>query len=191
MAYPAPKHISPEEYLTMERNSAEKHEYFNGEIVAMAGATEEHNLIVSNLVGELHRFLKGKTCRVYPSDLRVSSPLFSSYMYPDVSIVCGETEKKEHDFDTLTNPTVVFEVMSRSTEQSDRGYKYFFYQKIPSLKEYILIDSNSYHAEIITLQDDRSWKMTEVDGLNEALYITSIDMQLALKDIYDRVSFDK
>ena len=79
--------------------------------------------------------------------------------------------------------------MSKSTEQNDRGYKYFYYQKIPSLKEYILIDSNSYHAEIIRLEEDRSWKITEIDGINEVLPINSIDMLLPLKDIYDRVSF--
>jgi Uma2 family endonuclease len=80
-------------------------------------------------------------------------------------------------------------VMSKTTEQNDRGYKYFYYQKIPSLKEYILIDSNSYHAEIIKLEDDRSWRMTEVDGINETLFINAINMHLPLKDIYDRVSF--
>jgi Uma2 family endonuclease len=189
MAYPVLKYVSPEEYLAMEVNSVDKHEYFNGEIVAMAGNTQNHNRIVNNLIGELHGFLKGKECESYPSDLRVATPLFTSYMYPDVTIVCGETEMMDNRFDTLTNPTVVFEVMSKTTEQNDRGYKYFYYQKIPSLKEYILIDSNSYHAEIIKLEDDRSWRMTEVDGINETLFINAINMHLPLKDIYDRVSF--
>ncbi len=189
MAYLVPKYVSPEEYFALEVNSREKHEYFNGEVVAMAGNTEKHNLIVSNLIGELHGFLKNNPCRVYPSDLRIATSLFESYMYPDVTIVCGETELKDDRFDTITNPSVVIEVMSKSTEQNDRGYKYFYYQKIPSLKEYILIDSNSYHAEIIRLEEDRSWKITEIDGINEVLPINSIDMLLPLKDIYDRVSF--
>jgi Uma2 family endonuclease len=188
MAYPALKYVSPEEYLEMERNSVEKHEYFNGEVVAMAGNTQNHNRIVNNIIGELHRFLKGKECESYPSDFRVATPLFQSYMYPDVTVVCGETELKENHFDTLTNPTVVIEVMSKTTEQNDRGYKYFYYQKIPSLKEYILIDSNSYHAEIISLDDDRRWGMTEISGISETLVINSIGMHLPMKDIYDRVS---
>lgn len=173
----------------MERKSIEKHEYFSGEIVAKEGATQNHNRIVFNISGRLHRFLLGKDCEGYTSDFRVASPLFESYMYPDVIIVCGEAILKDDCFDTLMNPTVVFEVMSRSTEQKDRGFKYFYYQKIASLREYILIDSNSCHAEVIRLDESRKWEIAEINGLEGMLYIQSIGMNLPMAEIYDRVSF--
>jgi Uma2 family endonuclease len=188
MAYPAIKYISAEEYLQMELDSVEKHEFFDGEIVAMAGNTISHNRIVNNLIGELHSFLKGKSCESYPSDFRVVTPLFDAYTYPDVSVVCGKTELKNGCFDTLTNPTVIIEVMSKTTEKNDRGYKYFYYLQIPSLKEYILIDSNSCHAEIIRVGEERNkWEIINIDGADGILHIESIDMKLPMAAIYDRV----
>ena len=190
MGYPAIKYITPQEYLELEINSIEKHEYFNGEIVGMAGNTKNHNLIVANLIGEIHAFLKEKNCNVYPSDFRLATPSFDSFMYPDVTIVCGETELKDTAFDTLTNPVVIIEVMSQSTENNDRGYKFFYYRQIPSIKEYILVDSMRCHAEIIRFGKDLKWEMININGLNEFISINAIDMQLPMKNVYDRVIFE-
>jgi len=189
MAYPAGTYISPEEYLQMEINAEEKHEYFDGQIIAMAGATENHNRIVANLIGELHNYLKDKDCDVFPSDLRVTTPLLSSYMYPDVSIVCGDIEKMEGTFDTVTNPAVVIEVMSPSTKERDMGFKFWYYLQIPSIKEYILIDGGSYSAKMIIKQGDNSFTTANIDGHDASLTIKSIGMTLPLADIYRKISF--
>ncbi len=188
MAAPALKYITPKEYLQMEILAYEKHEYFDGQVVAMAGAREAHNRIVANVIGELHAHLKGKTCDVFPSDLRIATPSSNSYMYPDVSIVCGDIKKKDGEFDTCTNPTVIIEVMSDSTRDRDMGYKFFYYQQIPSLKEYILIDSLTYFTETIYRQPDDSWKFDTVNDINSAVTVRSIDITLPLADIYYKVS---
>jgi len=189
MVNPAGKYISPEEYLEMETDAGEKHEYFDGHIFAMAGATEAHNRIVANLIGELHNFLKGKDCDVFPSDLRVTTPLFSSYMYPDVSIVCGNVEKREDNFDTVTNPSVVIEVMSPSTMDRDLGFKFWYYLQIPSLREYILIDAATYSVRTVLKQKDGSYKISNIQGMNSSINIDTIEMQLPLSDIYSKVLF--
>lgn len=190
MAHPVGKYISAEAYLEMERIAEERHEYFDGQIVAMAGATEIHNRIVANLIGEIHNFLKGKDCDVFPSDLRVTTPLLSSYMYPDVSIVCGDVEKQDNQFDTITNPSVVIEVMSMSTKDRDLGFKFWYYLQIPSLKEYILIDTATCSAKKITKQNDGSFKTFDISGQDKILTIESIKMGLPLSDIYRKVSFE-
>ena len=189
MAYPAGKQVSPQEYLEIEINAEDKHEYFDGQVVAMAGATEIHNRIVANLIGELHNFLKDKDCDVFPSDLRVTTPLLSSYMYPDVSIVCGHVEKRDDQFDTITNPSVIIEVMSPSTQERDLGYKFWYYLQIPSLKEYILIDSQTHSVKTITKQGDNFFKTFDINDVNSCLTISTIGMTLPLNDIYRRVSF--
>ena len=189
MAVPALKYITPNSYLEAEVKAAEKHEYFDGNVVAMAGAREAHNDIVANFIGELHAFLKGKSCKVFPSDCRVSTPSSNSYMYPDVSIVCNETEKRENEFDTVTNPSVIIEVLSDSTRNKDRGYKFFYYQQIPSLKEYILVDSTSYFVQCVYRQPDDSWKFHTIEDINACIAIRTIGLSLPLSDIYDHVSF--
>ena len=135
MGFPPYKYVAPQVYLEMEKVAFEKHEYIGGEIYAMAGATERHVRIVSNLTGEIHSFLKGKSCSEYPTDFRVATPILETYMYPDLSIVCGKAELKPDCFDTLTNPSAIFEVMSPSTEDRDKVLKFLFYRQIPSLKE--------------------------------------------------------
>jgi len=190
MGAAAVKFISPREYLEAEVLADEKHEYFDGNIVAMAGAREAHNSIVANLIGELHVFLKGKSCKVFPSDCRISTPSSNSYMYPDVSIECNETEKRENEFDTVTNPSTVIEVLSDSTREKD-GYKFFYYQQIPSLKEYILVDSKNYFVQCIYRQPDDSWKFETIRDINASVMIRSVGLQLPMKDIYDRIFFKK
>src|ERR1700761_6943812 len=124
---PAASYISPQEYLIHERASREKHEYFKGQVIAMAGASLAHNRIVGNLMREIGILLKNAPCEILPSDIRVSVPSGESYMYPDAVIVCGEPEMMDNKFETLKNPVVIFEILSPSTEDHDRGKKFFFY----------------------------------------------------------------
>ena len=190
---PAPKYnyISPEQYLEMERASDTKHEYYNGEVFAMAGALLPHNDVFHNVYGTLVPFLKGKGCKPYGSDLRIHIPENTLYTYPDISIICGKPETTDNFRDSIINPSVVIEILSKSTKDYDRGTKFFLYRSIKSLKEYILIDSTSISVEIFTRQNDNSWILTEFKQLSDSFFIATIGLTLHLKDIYDDVSFDE
>lgn len=183
----ATKQVSPQDYLRFERGAKEKHEYFEGQVIAMAGASLAHNRIVSNVIGEIRTHLKNKSCEILPSDIRISVPAFESYMYPDATIVCDKPEMEDDQFDTLKNPTVIFEVLSPSTEDYDRGKKFFFYRQIPSLKEFIVIDSTKYFIEVSSRQADGSWKFEEVNDVNSEMKIATIDCRLPLQELYKNV----
>lgn len=142
------KHYTPEEYLELEREADYKSEYYQGEIFAMAGAGRYHNRIVENLSIEIGTFLKKKLCRTYSSDQRIHIPANGLYTYPDLLIVCGKDQLLDEKKDTILNPKAIVEVLSESTEAYDRGEKFHFYRSIPTLDEYILIDSRRIAAEV-------------------------------------------
>lgn len=189
MGAPAIKYVSSQEYLQMERESATKHMYLDGEIVAMSGASLAHNDIVANLLREIGSFLKGKSCKIRPSDLRISVPSANSYTYPDATIICGKPEMEDDKFDTAMNPAVIFEVLSGSTKEYDRGNKFLSYQRILSLQEYILIDSFKKYAAIYTRQSTDLWKIETFEGNNSELPIKTIDYKLSFDDLYAEVEF--
>ncbi|MDB5208845.1 MAG: hypothetical protein JWR72_3920 [Flavisolibacter sp.] len=191
MASPALNYVSVEDYLLQEEAAEEKHEYVGGNIVAMAGASREHNQIVSNLIREVGSFFKGKGCDIFPSDFRVTTPTAKSYFYPDATIVCGATQMQPDIFDTLLNPVVIFEVISEGTEKIDRGYKFFYYQQIPSLQEYILIDSREYAIEVIRRQSDGLWKFDKYALADKQLHLASINYILSFADVYYRVQLPR
>jgi Uma2 family endonuclease len=182
-------YLSAEEYLEGERKAVEKHELINGKIITMKGASFNHNRIVRNMIAAIHGRLKGKSCEVFPSDLRVNIPSTNSFMYPDLTIVCGKPELLDEQFDNLLNPSVIIEVLSPSTESHDRGTKFFNYQQIDSLKEYILINSTSVLISTITKKDDGLWKFENITDLSALLTISTINQQLPLADIYEGVTF--
>jgi Uma2 family endonuclease len=188
---PAPKYnfISPEEYLEMERAAEYKNEYYNGQVMAMSGASLKHNIIEGNLITELSNFLKGKNCRALPNNMRIGTPSRDSYMYPDVSIVCGEIKLEDDKFDTLTNPSVIFEILSPSTRSIDKGRKFFFYQKIPTLQEYIMIDSTKRFIQFARKQPDELWKIDILDSKAETFFVRTIDFHLSIEQIYTGTGF--
>ena len=183
-ASPAIKPISAEEYLAMEETAEEKHEYYQGEIFVMPGATINHNTIVTNILVEIGQFLKGKPCRVFPSDLKVHMDKNSLFTYPDISIVCGGLLTWNNRNDVITNPVVLIEVLSKSTENYDRGEKFKLYRDLPSLKAYILISSREYLVEKLTRQNEHTWTFTELKGMENHLRIESIGLDIDLKEIY-------
>lgn len=189
MPHPLRKYVSPSVFLVEERSAKEKNELHNGQVVAIAGASLAHNEIVANVLGNVKNYLKGKSCRIYASDLRIAVPTADSFTYPDATVVCGKPEMLDNQFDTITNPTVIFEMMSPSTEQYDRGAKFFYYMQIPSLKEYILISSTKYFCQTAVKQLDGSWKFEEVTGEDGLLAIRSIEFQLPFKEVYENVTF--
>lgn len=186
-----PAYISPREYLTIERGSEEKHEYYEGEVVTMNGASLAHNDIVANLIGELVYYLKSSPCRPLPSSMRVCNPSAETYMYPDVVIVCGKPQLEDGNFDSLKNPSVIFEVLSPSTEKNDRGRKFYFYKQIPSLQEYILIDSNRQLIEIFRKQADASWHKESIIDPADFLNISTVNLRLPMKEVYRNVDFSE
>lgn len=186
-AQPRP-YLTETEYLEREQTSPIKHEYYAGEVFAMAGGSEAHNLIASNVNASIYAQIRGRGCRIYPSDMRIKIVNTGLYTYPDLTIVCGtpdfvNTKKR----DTLLNPTIIIEILSSSTERYDRGVKFQNYRSIETLKEYILIAQNTYHVERYIRQEGNTWLLTEATGMESTIALESIQVTLALADVYELV----
>ena len=189
----AQTHLTPEEYITLERKAipdAEtvRSEYINGEIINMPGASFAHNLITNNISGELHARLKGSTCAVFANDMRISVPTAKSYFYPDVGVVCEDPRFEDDVFDSLLNPIVIVEVLSPSTEAYDRGEKFAHYRQLTSLQEYVLVSQDQIRVDHYRRQE-RLWIFTDIEKHDETLQLPSLQCELPLQDIYARVTF--
>lgn len=184
-------YVTPEEYLERERATEEKHEYFQGEVFAMVGASFAHVTIVSNVNASLHSQLKGKSCQAFATDLRVNVSRTGLYTYPDAGVVCGEPEFGDKHRDTLLNPKILIEVLSPSTEAYDRGKKSAHYRTIESLTEYLLVAQDQLRIEQYIRQPSGDWLLHEVSGLDGSIRLPSIECELKLAEVYDRIEFDK
>lgn len=182
----AQTYLTPEEYLTFERKATTKHEYVNGQIVAMSGASFAHNFITANTANQLYNQLMDSECRVATSDMRVKVTEIDSYFYPDVVVVCGEPRAEDDTFDTLLNPTLIVEILSPSTETYDKGEKFEHYQQIAFLKDYILISQDKVCIEHYCREGSK-WLQTEFAELEDVLSLRSIGCELRLQDVYRRV----
>lgn len=171
------------EYLELEEISGIKHEYLNGEVVAMAGATPEHVALATALAGRLFNLTVGGRCRTYGSDLRVRVRATGLATYPDVAIVCEPLERDPESPTHCTNPVAIFEVLSSSTEAYDRGEKREHYQQIESLREYVILAQDRQHAEKWTRNESGGWKH-EVIGPDGALVLETVRGSIALADLY-------
>lgn len=178
--------ISEADYLELERKALHKSEYYKGEIFARAGASINHNKIVASILGAISQHLKGKKCSYFPSDLRVYNAENTLYTYPDVIIVCRKEEYLDDKFDTLLNPTVIFEILSPATEDYDRGTKFKLYRTIPSLQNYILVNSTELAAEVYTRSNDK-WILSTTKDKNDSVYISAINYNLLLSDVYGQI----
>jgi len=181
--------LTPEEYLGQERRAEAKSEFHDGEVLAMAGASYVHNLIVANVIRELGTQLKGRPCTVLPSDVRVRIEASNRYVYPDVTVVCGEPAFTDREQDTLVNPTLLVEVLSKGTRNYDRGEKFEHYRTLESFAEYVLLAQDRPHCEHYVRQADGRWILTETKRLDDVLSLTTIGCELALGEAYDKVSF--
>jgi Uma2 family endonuclease len=188
MAPLALPYVTPADYLAAERKSAQKSEYINGHVYAMAGASRVHNLIALNTASELRAQLRGRPCEAYVNDMRVKVERTGMYTYPDVIGLCEEPRFEDENVDTLLNPTVIIEVLSPSTERYDRGEKFAHYRRLESLREYVLIAQDIRRIDHYR-RDGDTWVLTEVSEPESALVISSISCTLQLSDIYDRVDF--
>ena len=184
-------YVSPEEYLRLERQAEYKSEYLNGEIFAMSGATRKHNLVTGNILSEFNRQLKGKACEAYASEMRVKITTGGLYTYPDVVVVCGEPEFEDNYLDTLLNPTVLVEVLSKSTERYDRIAKSSYYRTLDSLAEHLLVAQDEVRLEQYSRQSDGQWLLLDYRTLDDIAELKSTGCSLALRDVYDKVRFDE
>jgi Uma2 family endonuclease len=177
---------TPEEYLELERKAKSKSEYLNGRILAMAGASVEHNTITSNLVRSLGNAFLGRPCRVFSSDMRVKVSATGLYTYPDVLALCGDLLFDDLHRDTIANPAVIIEVLSPSTEAYDRGEKFAHYRRLDSLTDYVLVTQDKILVEHFVRQGSL-WVLDEKGTLEDTLHLTSIGCDLQLGEIYDKV----
>lgn len=189
MSTAAVKRYTVAEYLALERASPTKHEFFDGEIFAMAGATEPHNLVAGNAVTALNQALRHEPCRVYPSDMRVRCPS-GLRTYPDVSVACGQPQFEDERRDTLLNPLAILEVLSASTEKYDRGNKFENYQAIPSLREYVLVHQDRMRVEHYSRRDSGDdWVLKVVTDPAGSLHVPALGCEIPLSELYAKVEF--
>jgi Uma2 family endonuclease len=179
--------LTEKEYLEIERQAEYKSEFFEGQMFAMSGASRAHNLIVANLIFTLVLQLKNTPCQVYPSDMRVRVQENGLYTYPDVIVACGEEEFDDEHQDTLTNPLLIIEVLSKSTEAYDRGAKFTLYRQLGALSEYLLVDQSQPHVEQYVRQEGNHWLLSEAKGMDAVLTLSAVNASLSLADIYDKV----
>jgi Uma2 family endonuclease len=183
-------HLAPEEYLELERKSESRNEYLKGEVFAMTGASLRHNLIAGNIFAELKQQLKQTDCKVLMSDMRVSAPGATLYTYPNVVVVCDEAQLEDAHLDTLLNPCLIIEVLSKSTAAYDQDIKFGYYRTIETLTEYLLVAQDEHHGAQHIKQPDGRWLLADIRGLESRIELASVGCVLALSEVYDRVTLD-
>lgn len=189
MSTAAVRRYTVEEYLVLERDSETKHEFYDGEIFAMAGASKPHSLVAGNVYAALHAAVRDRDCYAYPSDMRIVCPT-GLFAYPDASVACdSEDVEVIRGLDTLKNPLIIVEVLSKSTEAYDLGNKFDHYRAIPSLRGYLLLRQDRPRAYYYRRQDDGNWLLTSADGLDANIALPELDLSLSLADLYAKVEF--
>ncbi len=179
--------ITPVEYLALEREAEARSEFFDGVMYAMSGGSIHHSSIAVNVVMLLGNALRGRSCRVFNGDLRVKLDNSGDYAYPDVSALCGTPQVE--DGDLLLNPSLIVEVLSPSTRRYDKTQKFFRYQALSSLSEYVLLEQAAPTAVRFNRQTDGSWNTRFIHGLEAELELLSVAVKLPLADIYENVEF--
>ena len=182
--------LTPEEYLRIERAAEWKSEYIDGEMFAMARASPRHVLIVGNLVRELGNQLRESPCGVYSADLRVATDRRRHYTYPDVVVICDPLQFVDEQRDTVTNPRLIAEVLSESTEKYDRGAKFERYRAVPTLSEYLLVSQDRIHVELFQ-RGDNEWILREWNDPAAEIDLVSLRCRLKIAEIYAKVYFDE
>lgn len=190
MSAAAQEYMTTEQYFMLQETSESKHEYYRGAIYAMTGGTVRHNLIVANIIAVLHGQLWGTACRVFPSDLRLKVEQTGLYAYPDVSVICEPIYFGDNRQDTVTNPIVLIDVLSPSTENDDRGKKFEHYRTIETLQEYIVVAQDRVHVEHYVRQDKYRWLLVDFFAANQTVHAGSINCTIAVESVYEYIVFD-
>jgi Uma2 family endonuclease len=184
------RYYTPEEYLEQEINSQERHEYRDGKIIPMTGGTPNHNQVCLNLSGAINFALKRQPYRVFVTDQRLWIPKKQMHTYPDVMVVAKPLELQEGRIDTVINPLMIAEVLSKSTRNFDKDEKFTAYRTISSFHEYLLIDQYTMHVEQYSKTDNNKWIFSEYNEENSEISLTSIPFKIKLTEIYDNVDFE-
>ncbi|MDP9171024.1 MAG: Uma2 family endonuclease [Acidobacteriota bacterium] len=190
MSTQAVAHLSLEKYLELERRAKERSEYLNGQMFAMAGGTRNHARIVGNTLSQLVEQLRGRPCEAAGGDLRLYSAAHDIFIYPDVVVTCGPDKFLDNRRDTITDATLIVEVLSPSTRSYDRGEKFLFYRSLPSFSEYLLLAQDTILAEHHVRQPDGAWLFREFKSPADEIELTSIGCRLKLESLYERVEFE-
>lgn len=183
-------YLTPEEYLEYERQAEGRHEYWGGEIHAMSGGSPNHSSLSGNAFAALRDRARSKGCRAFESNLKVYAPAKDGFLYPDAHVVFGALKLYDKVGDAVTNPVLVIEVLSPSTERYDRGVKFAPYRSIPGLREILFVDQEQPAVELFTRCKDSGWQMTEVVGLEGVIHVTTLQCDLPLAELYLDVSFN-
>jgi Uma2 family endonuclease len=179
-----------EDYIELEKNSEEKFEFYDGAVWSMAGASAKHEEISINLSTALKNALRGRGCRIFGSNLRVKVPIYPPYRYPDLVALCGQPIYENLlGLEMLINPTLIVEVLSPSTEVFDLNDKFTYYKSIESFTEYLLIDQDRPHVILYTKQAENVWIQREYNSLADTVYLTSLEGEILLTDIYENIEF--
>lgn len=181
-------YLTPEEYLAFDRQSDERYEYYDGQMVARSGSSHEHDFIVGDMFTDINVQLRGTPCTPYTAKMRVRVTV-SKYTYPDITVVRGKPDYVDEHVDTIANPVTIVEVLSPSTEANDRGRKSMYYRNIPSLREYIIVAQDEPFVTLHRRLPDGMWTITDVEGLDAVLALPAIGCSLPLREIYRRVAF--
>jgi len=184
------RYYTPEEYLTLEEAADYKSEYIDGQIFHKAGESTNHNLIAGNLSAALNFAFKTQEYDVFMSDVRLWIPKRRIYTYPDVMVIAGEADYYNNRTDTITNPQVIIEISSKSTQRYDRSDKFQAYRTIPSFREYLLLDQTKRYVEHFSKIDAKQWSLREYDESDEVISFSSIDFEISLTDAYNKVKFE-
>lgn len=187
MSSAAKPSVSPEEYLAFERAAETKSEYFRGEIFALAGAGRRHNLLVASLIERLRPEARRRGCQVYPSDMRIGIRAIGKYTYPDLAVTCGKEEFEDPVADTLLNPVVLVEVLSETTEKYDRGTKFEHYQKLPSLRLYVLVTQDRPRVEVFGREEGTFWRYEAFEGPEAVLALDPPGVTIPLRELYEGI----
>ncbi len=180
---------TPEEYLALEEQAEFKSEYRNGKIVPMTGGTTNHNKIAGNFYAFLRFALRGNKYDIYIGDVRLWIPKYRQYTYPDVMVIEGQPVYTGTSTTTVTNPSLIVEVLSKSTQNYDQGNKFLYYRSIPEFKEYILIDQYQYRVMHYVKTGDGKWVFDEIEGESANLSLETVDFEITLTDLYEQVDF--
>lgn len=188
-AKPKP-HYTLDEYFELERNSEERFEYFNGEVFNMSGVQPIHARLETTLLTMLNTNAQKKGCHVFPANLRVVVPSLPPYRYPDLTALCGEPQFEEvRGLQCLTNPALIIEILSPSTEVFDMREKFKHYKSIPSFYEYVLVSQNSKDITHYLKQTKKFWRQSQY-GEGETFRIETLDLELSVDEIYQGINFD-
>ena len=190
MAVATDKHTySFAEYLELEETANYKHEYQDGKIVPMTGGTTEHNKIALNFAAYLKFALKGQKYNIFIGDVKLWIPRYRQGTYPDVMVIDREPIYYESGKTTVTNPSLIVEVLSKSTQNYDQGDKFLYYRSLPQFKEYVLISQSQYHVMQYNKTDEEKWLLTEYEGENSVLSLISVNFDITFQELYEGVTF--